>query len=180
MEGEIILTPGDDIFTGTTVGETILGGGGNDRLRGGKGDDIIEGGAGNDIIRGDDGNDRLRGGNDNDILYGGSGDDIIRGDSGDDILFGNSGNDILTGGTGADKFAWVNADFSSTDVDTIVDFSKGEDLIQISGMQLGSTITTVTAGRQYAIDVNNDGIVDVNIKFGGSTPVNLDISDFVI
>ncbi len=172
------LTTSDDTFTGTSGADTILGGFGDDIIRGGKGDDIIDGGNGDDRLRGDEGEDILRGGNGRDTLFGGSGNDTIRGDEGDDILFGNSGNDTLTGGGGDDIFAWVPADFSSSDLDTIVDFQQGMDSIQISGMTLGSTITTVTAGRQYAIDVNNDGVVDVNIKFGGPTPINLTAADF--
>ncbi|ALQ51467.1 FG-GAP repeat protein [Nitrosomonas ureae] len=49
-------TPGDDIFTGTSVAESFEGGDGNDRMIGRGGADSFDGGAGNDYIRilGDD------------------------------------------------------------------------------------------------------------------------------
>ena len=57
----------------------------------------------------------------------GSGDDMIRGNDGPNRLLGRGGDDILMGGEGKDRFA-----FSLNDGhDTILDFTKGEDKIDL-------------------------------------------------
>ncbi len=74
--------------------DTVLGGGGNDRLRGGRGDDVLQGGSGAD---------RLRGGQDDDVLDGGAGDDYLfgRGDGGDpDQIVCGAGEDTVVLGRG--------------------------------------------------------------------------------
>jgi serralysin len=63
---------------------TILGTGGNDRIKGTPGDDVIVGGGGRDTIS------------------GGAGDDVICGGYGNDTLIGGPGNDALIGGPGSD------------------------------------------------------------------------------
>ncbi len=64
-----------------------------------------------------------------DVLLGGAGNDILIGGDGDDQLTGGAGNDRLDGGAGADRFVF-NAPLSGDD--TIVDFTDGQDLIEIS------------------------------------------------
>ncbi|MDE4306464.1 hypothetical protein PXK30_22870, partial [Phaeobacter gallaeciensis] len=54
---ETVLTQGNDIFVGSTSGETILGLAGDDTIDGSGGDDRIEGGAGNDSLTGGNGAD---------------------------------------------------------------------------------------------------------------------------
>jgi hypothetical protein len=62
-------TPGDDLFTGSSAGESIIGGRGNDHLIGGGGADVIYGGAGDDVIEVDDDSfRRVNGGAGNDTL----------------------------------------------------------------------------------------------------------------
>ncbi|MGE4314205.1 MAG: calcium-binding protein, partial [Pseudobdellovibrionaceae bacterium] len=112
---------------GTQYGDTILGLGGNDNVKG------LDG---NDILYGDDGTfDGI--GDGNDYLNGNDGDDILYGEGGNDQLYGGSGNDILDGGTGSDTLIGQGGD----DVfvykigygqDTISDFSRGEDRIDLS------------------------------------------------
>jgi len=53
----------------------------------------------------------------------------LSGLGGDDILDGGRGNDMLTGGDGNDTFAFS----ARSDMDTIVDFTHGEDTIDLSG-----------------------------------------------
>lgn len=121
----------------------------NNSAKGAGGDDTIIGNGGNDTLFGNNGNDILNGGSGNDLLYGGRGDDILIGGEGDDTLSGDGGNDILTGGTGRDIFVLA----PRGGIDKITDFTKGQDLIGLSG---GLTyaqirvIPTVDGGSQIA------------------------------
>ena len=73
----------DSISASTmTVGVTINGQGGYDKLTGGMGPDSLVGGDGSDTLIGGPGNDTLSGVGENDELTGGSGDDVL--DGGDD------------------------------------------------------------------------------------------------
>ncbi|MFN9987764.1 MAG: hypothetical protein ACK52S_19610, partial [Pirellula sp.] len=120
----------DFLFAGHGVGDTLLGGAGEDEIVGsddGKDDpkfddairfgDVIDGGDGNDVIYGLGGGDQINGGTGNDVIYGGThGDrivagvdavvapavdnDLVYGGDGNDIIFGGDGNDVLRGGNG--------------------------------------------------------------------------------
>jgi hypothetical protein len=70
--------PGSDSLLGGGGPDKLIGGPGNDRLAGRAGDDLIFGGPGNDSILGGAGNDVLRGGPGNDMIEGGSGENSIR------------------------------------------------------------------------------------------------------
>ena len=59
-----------DIFNGSTQGDSIQGLGGNDGIQGGDGDDYIEGGDGSDLLLGGLGTDSIFGGNGNDYIFG--------------------------------------------------------------------------------------------------------------
>jgi serralysin len=118
-----------ETMTGNDVANTLMGGGGADRIAAALGDDSIDGGDGADYLRGDEGNDRIVGGadfddingnmgddtasggtggdwvvggKDNDVLYGEDGDDIVYGNLGDDWCDGGEGADLVRGGQGAD------------------------------------------------------------------------------
>ncbi|WP_314103236.1 calcium-binding protein [uncultured Stenotrophomonas sp.] len=78
---------------GTTLNDTLDGGGGDDYMYAGAGDDVLFGGTGNDRLYGDVGNDSLFGGDDADYLAGEEGDDFLDGGQGDDELDGGSGDD---------------------------------------------------------------------------------------
>ena len=127
---------GTSAFTGTgnDSANFISGNTGNDTLYGGLGNDTINGGDGNDNLLGDsasvtttDGNDWLLGGNGDDKIWGCGGNDVIDGGAGADVMYGQDGSDTLTGGSGVDYFVLANA--NNTGVDTLSDFTSGEDKI---------------------------------------------------
>ena len=130
-------SPDHDHLNGTTGGNVMFSGGGDDNVAGKAGNDMLNGGSGNDKIWGGSGNDQLSGGSGNDLLVGGFGADRMDGGTGNDVLLSRSDagemvaaqdgttqifanetaaftavNDILTGGRGADTFRFeglVNA-----------------------------------------------------------------------
>lgn len=83
--------------------ESIFGGEGNDLITGSSVGNFIHGMAGDDVILGEDGNDSLHGGDDNDVIEGSAGDDTLEGWDGDDLLRDSStGPDVFQGGDGYD------------------------------------------------------------------------------
>ena len=105
-----------DFFDGWLGADTAFGAGGDDLLYGGRQEDDLYGGTGND---------RLFGGRENDRLYGGDGRDVLKGEQ---------GNDLLTGGLGPDVFLFGLGD---SGLDTIADFTSGEDQIRYASGKLG-------------------------------------------
>ncbi len=107
--------------------DRITAGSGNDRLIGHLGNDTLTGGAGNDTLLGEGGRDRL---------IGGVGADSLDGGAGADTLIGGRDRDILIGGAGADVFVFGDRDTGATaaTADVIVDFVKGQDRIDLRGM----------------------------------------------
>ena len=125
---ELYGRAGDDFLVGTSQGDTIHGGIGNDIIQGRGGDDFLYGDEDNDNVSGDYGNDLLDGGPGNDFLSelfaedvpglflvppsrdtevntlrGGDGDDVLMGSPGRDIADGGLGSDVLQGGDGDDE-----------------------------------------------------------------------------
>jgi Ca2+-binding RTX toxin-like protein len=126
-----------DHLNGTTSGNTLFSGRGDDDVTGMAGNDMLNGGSGADKMWGGSGNDQLSGGTGNDLLVGGFGADKMDGGNGNDVLLSRSDagemvaaqdgttqifadetaaftavNDVLTGGRGADTFRFeglVNA-----------------------------------------------------------------------
>ncbi|RJF88335.1 hypothetical protein D3874_16025 [Oleomonas cavernae] len=86
-------------------------------------------------LTGTDGNDTLFGNGANNYLGGGGGNDILDGRGGRDTIEGNRGDDRMTGGTGRDIFVF-GADIGQEawiyDIDTITDFEKGYDKIDLT------------------------------------------------
>jgi Ca2+-binding RTX toxin-like protein len=92
-------------------------------------------------LTGNEFNNTLTGGAGDDTLRGGAGNDTLSGGAGNDVLDGGLGKDKLTGGAGNDTFLFDTA-LSSSNVDTIADFSLTGDIIALdhtvfSGLSLG-------------------------------------------
>ena len=106
---------------------------GNDTFFGNKYADYIETGTGNDVANGQGGNDTLLGQNGDDMLRGITGTDLLVGGAGNDSLIGGAGADTLIGGTGSDRFVFyfTTESPSPVDCDTVLDFTRNSDLIDL-------------------------------------------------
>lgn len=122
---------GDDLIFGNQTDNRLVGGKGADKLVGMQGRDLLLGAQGEDILNGGGARDTLNGGDADDTLYGGAGSDKLNGGDGDDLLVGGAGNDKLIGGAGADVFVFS----AGGGCDRIMDFTVGEDRIDLSAFQ---------------------------------------------
>lgn len=148
----VIGGEGNDLLYGGQNNDLLLGDRGNDTLSGDKGDDIVLAGIGNDLVFGGEGNDFLNGNENDDIIEGGNGNDTLHGGQESDRLFGGEGNDILIGDLGADSVSGGAGNdifvigrrndvpgFRTTggvnifDADYFLDFTLGEDVIELVG-----------------------------------------------
>lgn len=137
-----------------------------------------------------------------DELQGNAGDDGLDGGAGDDLLIGGAGSDVLTGGTGGDLFRFAHGDSGTgAAADRITDFANTVDKIDLRGIDANS----VTAGDQafsfigtaafsgnagelrYALDgtdtrlqgdYTGDGVADFEIVFAGN--LTLFATDFYL
>jgi Ca2+-binding RTX toxin-like protein len=101
----IVAGGGNDKVFGMDGNDLIGAGDGNDSVWGNSGNDTLTGEAGSDRLHGGNGNDALAGGDANDSVWGNSGNDTLDGGDGNDSLDGGSGHDVLTGGIGADTLS---------------------------------------------------------------------------
>lgn len=195
----------DDEMWGNGGSDLLIGGGGNDRLRGGMDSDSLDGGEGDDTLNGQAGDDALDGGADadvllgdwgNDTLAGGDGADRLSGGGGDDVLDGGAGADWLVGDPGADIFVFSALDDPAGGQDTIADFVRGEDRIDLSalgadiegGLWLGGRSFTGHAGEvilvaysdgvRIALDADGDRVTDLSIRVERLTALGRD--DFLL
>jgi len=168
-------------------------------------DDIISGNAAANDLWGGVNQDRLSGRTGNDRLYGESGNDVLNGGDGDDLLLGGSGRDVMSGNLGHDVFVFgavSETGTTATTRDIIRDFSKGNDLIDLSAIDAnlstagdqaftfidddpffarGSAgqLRSFFSGSNTIIegDVNGDGVADFQIQLTGN--IHLSALDFI-
>ena len=145
-----------DILAGDLRDNTIMGGGGDDKIYGGPnpadadkesdagltnadtlmgqgGNDMIFGGVGNDTLHGGDGDDTLNGGAGNDTFWGGHGSDMIHADAADRVIQGNRPNDDTT-----------------ADVDESTEMMGDVDTVSFAKLEEGITRTLGSAGTGAA------------------------------
>jgi len=127
----------------------------DNKIYGGAGDDFVLSGNGGDLVTGQDGSDVLLGG------------------FGDDTLVGGAGNDVLTGGNGADVFVIDVGDFAGFGIDTITDFTPGEDKVVLAGF--GET-SFVSFGNDVAINTGVGGFITLE----GLTAEDLSANDIEV
>ncbi|QUS36090.1 calcium-binding protein [Falsirhodobacter algicola] len=194
---------GNDKLYGGANNDLLYGGAGRDRLEGGGAKDTLYGGGSADTLLGQDGTDKLYGENGNDWLEGGAGNDTLFGGAGADTLIGGTGVDALTGGTGADVFVFQRAsDSAKGKPDTITDFSRGTDHIDLRPIDADAALKGDQAfaflgtkafsadghgevrvadharGVLASIDINGDGRMDMEILLSHLS--TLSASDFLL
>ena len=184
---------GEDHLSGGDGHDTLLGGAGRDTLLGGAGDDVLWGEDDADLLAGEDGADSLWGGAGADTLEGGAGADVLDGGAGDDSLSGGEGydrltgglgRDSLTGGAGRDIFTWGAAAESAQGMeDWILDFTQGEDQIDVTALHLqfiGSDAVSgpgqlraeiIGAETWLTADLDADGAIDLAIRLQGALAI---------
>jgi serralysin len=167
--------------------DTIVGAAGFDTLMGGQGSDQIQGGLNADLIYGGDGDDQLRGGNGHDQINGGNGNDTLR---------GGKGADTLSGGPGADVFVFDAMLDAETNLDTLIDFERGIDQIELSAAvfsalsgQMGEAIgigpyisyNAATGVLSYDQDGSEAGLAQALAILGAdSYPASQDLTFWVV
>jgi Ca2+-binding RTX toxin-like protein len=154
------------------------------------------------ILVGKEANDILDGAGGMDELYGAGGNDMLYGGSGDDLLVGGAGSDSLTGGGGGDIFQFSGGDLGLGLVtDIINDFVSWTDKVDLRGIDangglagdqafswIGTAAFSGTAGElRYYFDGTDtwiqgdhtgDGVADFEILLLGS--LSLFASDFYL
>ena len=123
--------------------------------------------------------DRLVGDSTANAFAGNMGADTLRGRGGDDVLGGGIDEDLLTGGKGDDTFVlFSNFD---PDADTITDFGKGDDLLEVWAnlfgvteenfvLVSGSEPTASGAGPQFLFDTDDGRLQFDEDGAGGEAP----------
>ncbi|MET3899018.1 Ca2+-binding RTX toxin-like protein [Devosia sp. UYZn731] len=159
-------------------------------------------------LTGTSGVDRLSGDARDNYIDGKAGNDVLNGNAGHDTLYGGAGRDVMTGGTGNDTFLFKAVSDMGTNAssrDVINDFVKGQDKIDLSGIDAIAKLTgdqafsflaqdnqlfTHKAGEvawhidaahnQTVIqgDMNGDGVHDFEIQLTGQ--IHLGSGDFIL
>ncbi len=111
-------------------------------------------------------------------INGTSGSESIYGTADDDVIYGGQGADTLWGGQGDDVFKYdATAESYASNVDTITDFDKDEDSIDISAITSGASISrTLTNGNRLKLDIDNNGSYDMELYLQGFTGTADDVT----
>ena len=138
-----------------------------------------------DLVGGDR-NDTFTGGDENNVFTGNDGNDTLDGGGGDDVLIGGAGRDYLTGGAGNDRFVFQKPSDSMVGTlrDQIMDFTHGQDKIDLSGLEDYSYGTLTLIGPtafDHAGQISermlhgNDVIIDADLDGDGKPDFEIDV-----
>ncbi len=126
----------------------------------------IQGSVYDDKLRGDENANRIWGHDGDDQLWGRNGIDRLSGQDGNDVLRGGKHADILTGGAGDDTFEFMSSELGSG-ADTVTDFVRGEDKLDISDVLDGfytegvdniiDFVSITDDGTDTTVLINQDG-----------------------
>ena len=179
-----------DVLAGDFRDNTIMGGGGDDKIYGGPGGgadstnaDILMGDGGDDMIFGGAGDDTLDGGAGNDMLVGGAGADTYMGGAGSDMIYADAADvaDGVINGYGPEN------DTTTANVDESVDDPMDVDTLSFARVQnedetgitatLAGTITNIenVVGSDYDDTLTGDD--QSNVIEGGAGRDDLDGGD---
>lgn len=167
---------GDDLVILGHAQNFVDTGRGNDVLVTGAGDDVVKLKGGHDWAWLGAGDDKVRAGGGRDTVFGGDGDDLVKMGGGADWVDAGAGNDSVSGGRGADTFVFT----AGNEIDVILDFETGRDVLQID------TATGVSSFNDVLGGATQQGL-DAVLDLGGSDMLilqdtniaTLSASDFV-
>jgi len=170
LEADILEAGEQDIvFAGE--GDDELFAASKGRLFAGTGNDILDATAGG-------GENRLYGGSGDDDFFAGSNDRLLGGEGSDRVFVLAGGNNLITGGADADQFWIANAQFPAS-ANTITDFTIGEDVLGIGGIDSISSfadLTLVAEGSDTLISGGDNALA----RLLGINPSELSADQFVI
>lgn len=167
----------DGTITRVLSGPASQGTSGNDLYLGSSQGNTFNGGAGNDLISGNGGNDNLSGGTGNDLISGGSGNDTIDAGAGNDTIFYRlgDGRDTINGGSGLDVFrfasdaAGTTLDISASGSSPYIDFSANGTVSRITGVEdLEIELDGASSDITIAGDFTGTGLADETIRIRGT------------
>ena len=191
QHSQITTQQGDDKDTNLVVDspdDTVTDAGGTDTLNAAV-DSTLPSGVENLRMLGSDPL-RATGNELSNTMHGNSADNVIDGAAGDDSLAGGQGQDTLTGGAGHDRFV-LDGQLNG-DVDTITDFTPGQDKISLPVATFGGlsgnwfTADAVTAttrayqqGETLFFDADGSGTLFTPVAFATlPSGVQLTVNDF--
>lgn len=166
---EPLLDNNPEPIFGTIDKDVIEVKGSNQLIFAGDSDDLV------DAADGSKGGNRIYAGSGNDTLILGAGDRLI-GSQGSDRFFTTSGGDnTISGGKGKDQF-WIASGEIPDAANTITDFTIGQDVLGIGGLEIGYddlSITQDDANTVIAVNYKNLAILQ------GVDAADLSVNDFV-
>ena len=122
------------------------------------------------------GNDTIYGNEVDNLLFGNDGNDGLIGEEGNDTLIGASGSDWLVGGEGEDIFVFVPEGLSDWDI--ILDFTRGEDKIDLSYFDTIDSVHDIK-WYHYGLDSIYGARLDLTEHGGGQILLHLYDEDYI-
>lgn len=172
----ILSQPGDtEVFIGAQLvasafivdslmsGINTIASAGNDTLTDPFGADynVYYGARGVDVLTGGSASEVFLGRADNDAILGGFGFDTVYGGDGDDFINCGYNGDLIFGGAGNDQFQFLHALDGVVNIDTVLDFQSGQDV-----MELSAAVFTVFSGQ-----IGSFVITSANLTYNSVTGV---------